>query len=160
MLAELLSFMTSFATNLGTAQLSIILVILVAFIVFLVLMKKILKTIINAVWIGLVSAIFPVVMNLVFGFAIPLKIDTILFFVIFGLGLYFIYIIGKLIYFGLGLAEKSAKTVAYPITSRSKGKRDERDKKLDGMIKKEEETQKAKEKAEKERKKAEKQSKR
>ena len=108
---------------------------------------------VNIIWIGFASAIFPVVMNLVFNFRIPLNINTILFFVVFGIGLYFFYILGKIIYTALGLAEKSAKVIAYPITARSQRKKEEMEEKMEKLVKKEEEEEKERKRAEKAKKK-------
>ena len=108
--------MFEFIQNIGTSS---ILIILIIFVVFLVLMRRVLKTVINMVWIAITSAIFPLVLNFL-GFSIPLSIDTILFFVTVGLGLYFIYIVGKIIYTMLGFVEKSAKAVTYPFRDKDK----------------------------------------
>lgn len=138
----MISEIFSLIPQLGSVQLIFILAIMVIFIVFLVFMKKLVKTVINFVWIGLASAAFPFVMNFVFGIKLPISIESILSFIILGLGLYFIYILGKIIYTALGLAEKTAKLIAYPITARRQKKKEEREKKIDKLLEKEEKEEK------------------
>ena len=108
--------MLEFISNIGTLNLMIILFI---FIIFLILMKKVIKTVINILWISAASALFPVILGFL-GFSIPLTLDTILFFLTLGLGLYFIYILGKIIYTMLGVVEKSARVVTYPFRGKDK----------------------------------------
>ncbi len=102
--------MLEFIQEIGTFSLVLILLL---FVVFLVLIKKVVKTIINIVIVSAASAAFPLVLRFL-GFSVPLNIDTILFFLIIGLGLYMFYLLGKIIYSALGIVEKSAKIVAYP----------------------------------------------
>jgi sensor histidine kinase YesM len=113
---------------------------------FIVITKKIIKTVINAAGIAFASAIFPFVMNLVFGFSIPTDIYTILLFVMIGLGLYFLYVFGKIIYAILGFAEKSAKVIAYPITAKSQKKKKEMEKKIEELVKEREDKKKTEKK--------------
>jgi len=108
--------MLEFINSIGTFNLMLIIFV---FIIFLVLMRKLIKTVINIVWISAASALFPLVLNFL-GFSVPLKLDTILFFLILGLGLYFIYILGKIIYTMLGIVEKSARVVTYPFRGKDK----------------------------------------
>jgi len=108
--------MLEFINSIGTFNLMLIIFV---FIIFLVLMRKVIKTVINIVWISAASALFPLVLNFL-GFSVPLKLDTILFFLILGLGLYFIYILGKIIYTMLGIVEKSARVVTYPFRGKDK----------------------------------------
>ena len=109
--------MLEFIQGIGTLNLIIIISI---FIIFLVLMKKVIKTVINMVILSVASALFPVALSFL-GFPILLSLDTILFFLVLGLGLYFIYILGKIIYTMLGVVEKSAKVATYPFRSKNKG---------------------------------------
>lgn len=100
--------------NMATPELVAVIII---FVVFLVLMKKVIKVLFNILWIVLASAAFPVVLNVFFAFQLPLNLETVLFFIMIGIGLYFVYMVGKIIYSLLSLAEKSAKVV---IPSRKK----------------------------------------
>lgn len=109
--------MLEFIQNIGTFNLILIIFI---FALFLVLTKKIIKTVINMVWISAASALFPVILTFL-GFPVPLDLDTILFFLILGLGLYSTYILGKIIYTMLSVLEKSAKVVTYPFRGKDKG---------------------------------------
>ena len=108
--------MLEFIQNLGIVNMIIILII---FAIFLVLTKKIIKTIINMVLISVVSVVFPFILKFL-GFPVPLNLDTILFFLVLGLGLYFIYIIGRIIYIILGFVEKSANVLTYPFRDKNK----------------------------------------
>ena len=118
--------MLEFIQNIGTLNLVLILLV---FVVFLVVMRKVVKTVINMVWISFASAVFPLVLNFL-GFSVPLQLDTVIFFVILGLGLYFVFILGKIIYTMLGFVEKSAKVVTYPL----RGKDKELEKKVEKII--------------------------
>lgn len=139
----MLSEMLSIISGIGAAQLGAVLVLFVIFILFLVLMKKVIKTAINFVIIGIASAIFPFFLNIALGFRIPITLDLELFFILLGLGLYLLYIAGKLIYAALGLAEKSAKVITYPIKARSQKKEKEMKKKVEELVKKSEEKKKS-----------------
>jgi len=108
--------MLEFIQNLGITNMIMVLCI---FVIFLVLTKKIIKTIINMVWISAVSVIFPFMLKFL-GFPVPLNLETILFFLILGLGLYFIYILGRIIYIILGVVEKSANVLTYPFRDKNK----------------------------------------
>jgi hypothetical protein len=132
-------------SGIGTTKISII-IILIIFVLFIVITKKIIKTVINAAGIAFASAIFPFVMNLVFGFSIPTDIYTVLLFVMIGLGLYFLYVFGKIIYAILGFAEKSAKVIAYPITAKSQKKKKEMEKKIEELVKEREDKKKTEKK--------------
>jgi hypothetical protein len=108
--------MLEFVQNIGIMNM---LVIVFIFAIFLVLTKKIIKTIINMVWISVVSVIFPFILKFL-GFPVLLNLETILFFLILGLGLYFIYILGRVIYIILGFVEKSAGIMTYPFRDKNK----------------------------------------
>ena len=140
-------------SNLMQMETTYLLFILIIFVVFILLMRKVMKTIMNMLWIGLASAAFPFIMNIVFKMSIPTNLNTIIFFVTLGLGMYFIYILGKIIYTMLGVAEKGAKAVAYPITYRSKKKKEEMEKKMGEFIEEKEKQEKEAEKEQKEQKK-------
>jgi hypothetical protein len=109
--------MLEFIQGIGTFNLLIIVLI---FIVFLVMVKKVIKTAINMVLIAVGSIMFPVMLHLL-GFSVPFNLDTILFFLMLGLGLYFLYLLGKIIYSMLSVVEKSAKVVTYPFRDKDKG---------------------------------------
>ncbi len=95
-----------FLSNLDTTTLFLLLVI---FVLFILSMKKIFSIIMKAVWIAVISVLFPIVMNRFFGFDIPTDADSLISFLLLGLGIYFIYLIAKSVYRALGLAEKVVK---------------------------------------------------
>ena len=72
----------------------------------------------------------------------------IIFFVTLGVGIYFIYLLGKIIYTMLGIAEKGAKVVAFPITYRSRKKKEKMQEKMENFIKEKEEAEKEEKKNE------------
>ena len=131
--------MLEFLADMGQYQLIIVLVI---FIVFIFIMKRVVKTIINMIWITLISAAFPIAMNSLFGFDIPINLNTILFFIAFGLGVYGVYILAKIIYSVLGIFERSAKVVTYPMTAHSKSKKEKMEKDMEKFLKEKKELEK------------------
>lgn len=143
-------------TSLIQIDTAYLLLILIIFAVFVLLMKKVIKTVINMLWIALASAAFPFVLNMLIGMSLPINLNTIILFVTIGIGMYFIYLLGKIIYTMLSVAEKGAKAVAYPITYRSRKKKEEVEKKMGEFIQERDEQQKEAEKQEKEAEKQEK----
>src|SRR3989344_4652172 len=67
--------------------------LLVIFILFVFSMKK----------------VFSVVMNRFFGFDIPIDSDSLISFVLLGIGVYFVYLVAKSLYKVLGMAERAGK---------------------------------------------------
>lgn len=117
-----------FLSNMNTTTAFLLLII---FILFVVSMKKAFSIILNAVWITIAAIVFPVVMNRFFGFDIPIDRDSIFSFILLGLSIYFVFLIGKSIYKVLGMAEKAAKKVPLPHVERKakeKGEKEEPDK--------------------------------
>jgi hypothetical protein len=68
-------------------------VILVLFIVFLFLAYKVFKVLVKTVVIAVIAGVFPLVARYIFGMDIPVSFDSILWFVITAIALYFIYCI-------------------------------------------------------------------
>ena len=66
-------------------------IVLVIFVIFLFVAFKVLKVVVKAIIIAVVAAAFPFIARYIFGMEIPTTIDSILWFVITALGLYFIY---------------------------------------------------------------------
>src|SRR3990167_7763436 len=83
--------------------------LLVIFILFVFSMKKVFSVLMNLVVIGAVSLLFPVVMNRFFGFDIPIDSDSLISFVLLGIGVYFVYLVAKSLYKVLGMAERAGK---------------------------------------------------
>src|SRR3990167_7608704 len=83
--------------------------LLVIFILFVFSMKKVFSVLMNLVVIGAVSLLFPVVMNRFFGFDIPIDSDSLISFVLLGIGVYFVYLVAKSLYKVLGIAERAGK---------------------------------------------------
>ena len=126
-----------FAINIALQDL---VVIAVVFALFLIITKKIVKTIFNMIWISAASAAFPLVMRFL-GFDFSIDINSVVFFVAAGLGLYFVYILGRVVYAFLGLAEKAGKAVTYPVRSIKKGREDKMKKKVEKLVKEKEKAQ-------------------
>jgi len=124
----------------GTPEL---LFLLVVFVVFVVLMKRVVKTIINIVWITIMAAIFPFIASFL-GFNVVTDLNTILFFITAGIGLYLFYLLSKIVYSALSVAEKAGKVAVAPFKGRNKEKKME--KKLEELMKKQEEDEKDKKK--------------
>lgn len=106
------------------------LVILILFIIFVFVVKRLIKVIISAVWIGIVSALFPVFLRYVLGMHTPLtalSLDTFLFWITLGLGIYSVFLLGKIIYSVLGVFGKMLSPL---------GAKARKEKKLDMMLKK------------------------
>ncbi|MFA4820258.1 MAG: hypothetical protein WC613_04865 [Candidatus Aenigmatarchaeota archaeon] len=117
-----------FLSNLDTTTAFLLLII---FILFVVSMKKVFSILLNAVWIVIAAIVFPVVMNRFFGFDIPIDRDSMFSFILLGLSVYFVYLVGKSIYRVLGIAEKAAKKVPVPHGEKKvkeKGEKEEPDK--------------------------------
>lgn len=113
------------------------LVLLVVFVLFIIVTRKVVRTIMSAVWIVILSAIFPIAANYFLGFSFPLTLETFVSFVTLGVGLFALYILVKLVYKFLGLFRGSA----------SKGKQDknaERIKNLEKRLEEEKKQEKAK----------------
>ena len=123
-----------FTVSVSFQELVILAIILAA---FLVITRKIVKTIFNLIWISVASAVFPFVMRLL-GFDFSTDVNSIMFFVVFGLGLYAVYMLGRIIYIFLGVAEKSLKFATYPIRSIRKHKTDKMKKKVEKFVREKE----------------------
>ncbi len=123
-----------FSINVSFPEIIFMIVVLAAFIV---ISRKIMNTIFSMIWISAASAAFPFVMSFA-GFDFPTDFNSIVFFVMLGLGLYAVYIIGKLVYALLGVAEKAGKAVAYPISSVKKGRDKKMRKKMEKLVREKE----------------------
>lgn len=115
---------------LGSIDTTTLFLLLIIFILFVLSMKRVFSIIKNAIFIAVASILFPVVMNSFFGFNIPTDTDSIVSFILLGLGLYFIYMLGKSVYKVLKLGESVAKKVV-PKVERDKKKKDDKDDKED-----------------------------
>src|SRR3989338_580932 len=115
-----------FLSSLDTTTMFLLLII---FILFVLSMKRVFSIIKNAIFIAVASILFPIVMNSFFGFNIPTDTDSIVSFILLGLGLYFIYMLGKSVYKVLKLGEGVAKKVVPKIEHEKKGKKEKHDNK-------------------------------
>ena len=107
-----------FLANLDATNLFLLLII---FVLFVLSMKKAFSIVINTVWAAGVSLLFPVVMNRLLGFDIPMDPDTLLTFMIVGVGIYFVYVLATSVYKILGIAQKAVAKVPKPHISLPKG---------------------------------------
>ncbi|MBI4174463.1 MAG: hypothetical protein HY517_02360 [Candidatus Aenigmarchaeota archaeon] len=114
-----------FLSNLDTTTTFLLLII---FILFVLAMKKIMGILKNAVIIAFAAVLFPIVMNRFFGYDIPMDPDSIVSFILLGLGVYFVYLIAKAIYSMLKLAERFAKEKVPKIERPAKEKEEKEEK--------------------------------
>lgn len=119
-----------FAINIGFRELLIFIVI---FVLFLVITRKIVRVVMSLLWIAIASSIFPFVMRFL-GLDFSTDLNSILFYVALGIGLYFVYMLGRIVYVLLGLAEKSSKFITYPIKSSRKRKEEKTKKKMEKFV--------------------------
>lgn len=110
---------------------------------FLIVTRKIVKTVFNIIWISVASAAFPLVMRFL-GFDFSIDINSSIFFVAVGLGLYVVYMAGKIVYVFLGIAEKAGKAVTYPLRSIKKQKEEKMKRKMEKLVKEKEEKERRK----------------
>ncbi|MBI2173257.1 MAG: hypothetical protein HYT73_03560, partial [Candidatus Aenigmarchaeota archaeon] len=84
-----------------------VVVMVAALVVFIYWFKSMISLIKGAFFVGIASAVFPIAANKLFGIPIPLNIETLVSYVLLGLGLYFIYMFGRTVYRVLSIAGKS-----------------------------------------------------
>src|SRR3989338_8853826 len=80
----------------------------IIFILFFLAFRKALGVLKNAIMISVAAIIFPFLLNLA-GFAVASDVNSILFYITFGLSVYFVYMFGKSFHTMLGYAEKTGK---------------------------------------------------
>ncbi|MFH0949115.1 MAG: hypothetical protein V1802_01360 [Candidatus Aenigmatarchaeota archaeon] len=120
------------------------LLLFMIFIVFVFFMKKITKVLMNALWIALISAIFPVFANKILGFDIVLSMPTEIYFITLGLGLYVLYLFGTVVYKSLGFFEKIGRAMYGSIKQQTSPKIEKLEKKIDAHMEKLEDKKKKK----------------
>lgn len=111
---------------LGSLDTTTLFLLLIIFILFVLSMKRVFSIIKNAIFISVAAILFPVVMNSFFGFSIPTDTDSIVSFILLGLGLYFVYMIGKSVYKMLKITERVARK-AVPKVERKEGRKEKED---------------------------------
>ncbi|MEM7819338.1 MAG: hypothetical protein QXD48_00735 [Candidatus Aenigmatarchaeota archaeon] len=134
--------MFEFISDLGSVGIFLLLII---FILFVLAIKKVMSIIKNIIIIAIASILFPIVMNRL-GFSIPIDGDSILSFLFIGVGLYFIYLIGKSTYTLLKIVEKFGKGITSPLKTMKRRKKEKLEKKIKEHIEKEEKNEKVTEK--------------
>lgn len=102
--------------------------LLIIFILFILAMKKVMGILKNAVIIAVAAVMFPIVMNRFFGYDIPMDPDSIVSFILLGLGIYFVYLLARSIYHILKFTERFAKDKAEKIPKIESGKKEKDDK--------------------------------
>lgn len=101
------------------------------FILFVLSVTKIKKIVLNAMWISLAALLFPMLMNRILGFPVPVDANSLIFYLTVGLGAYFFFLLGKAVYMALGIAEN----IASPVTSGLKSiSQKSREKKIDTLL--------------------------
>jgi len=137
--------MFEFLADLGLVGMFIIVII---FILFVLAIKRVLSIIKNVIIIVIASALFPIMLSMLFGFDIPINVDTILGFVLIGIIAYAIYLLARTIYFLIKMAEKAGSALISPIKSIKKRHAEELKNKMKEHIKREDEVEKEKKKRE------------
>jgi Cu/Ag efflux pump CusA len=130
-MAEILGFTVS-----ASIQELVVFAIILA--LFLIALRKAIRVLFSLLWISALSALFPFAMQFL-GFNVSTDLNSIIFFVTLGVGLYVIYIIGKVVYAFLGLAEKAGKAATYPLRNAKKQKDEKKIKKMEEMLKRDKE---------------------
>lgn len=100
--------------------------LLIIFVLFVLSMKKVFSIVLNAVWISIAAILFPILMNRFLGFDIPIDRDSLISFVLLGLTVYFIYLIGKSIYRMLKVTEGVAKKVMPKMEKKEKKEKEDK----------------------------------
>jgi|YelNatPaOPRAMG01_1025707.scaffolds.fasta_scaffold87668_3 signal transduction histidine kinase len=95
-----------------------VIIFFLIFILFIIVAYKFFRLIAKAFFIGFLSALFPIIGNYFLDLGIPINIDTMMWFAITGIILYFFYEIIKLIIKGL-------KILTYPFRAGGKKKKEE-----------------------------------
>lgn len=124
----------------------------IVFVLFVLAIKRVVAVLVNCLWIGAASVLFPVVANKVFGWP-AVDANSILFFMALGLGAYFIYLFAASVHRILSVAETSARpavSLAGGLFRRINGiagimKKASEKRKADSEAKKEERTRKQEE---------------
>jgi len=98
------------------------LLIIIIFILFVLAFKKVMKIVMNAIWIVVAAVLFPIIASRVFNMPIPSDADTIMTFVVIGLGAYFVYLIGSSVYTILKYGERIGKKVVPDFKSKKSDK--------------------------------------
>lgn len=98
-----------------------IVTLLLIFVLFIILVRKMVKIAFSAIWISLISALFPLFLRFGLGMDIPLTFSTFVFYITLGLGLFCVYLLASLIYKALGLFERGAKA-ATPFSKKEEKK--------------------------------------
>ena len=101
----------------------------IIFILFFLAFRKALGVLKNTIIITIAAIVFPFVMNLI-GLVVASDVNSILFYITFGLSVYFVYMFGKSFHTMLGYAEKTGKKVHSPYAKKvdelnAKGKKSE-----------------------------------
>ena len=65
--------------------------VLIIFIIFIILALKVFKIIVKTIIIAVIAAAFPFVAKYIFNLNIPITVDSIFWFVVTAIGLYFLY---------------------------------------------------------------------
>ena len=97
-----------------------VVVMVAALAVFIYWFKSMMSLIKGAFFVGIASAVFPIAANKLFGIPIPLNIETLVSFVLLGVGLYFIYMFGRTVYRVLSIAGKSVSFLSRPLRGSGK----------------------------------------
>jgi len=81
-----------FLAGVGTEKLVLLIIV---FFVFVILVRKVVGTLKNMLWIAVAAVLFPLVANRFLGLAVPVDVDSIIFFIVVGEAAYLIYVAAK-----------------------------------------------------------------
>jgi len=90
-----------------------LLLIGIVFILFFLAFRKALEVLKNAIMISIAAIIFPFLANIV-GFFVASDVNSVLFYITFGLSVYFVYMIGKSLHSMLSYSERAGKKAYSP----------------------------------------------
>ena len=130
----MLEFLTNFFSGLGT---NTTILLLILFILLVFALKKVFSVLLNIVWITAAAVLIPIVLKKILGFPIAIDTDSLIFYIILGLGSYMIYLLGKTVYTLLGLAEKAGKDLTAPVRKGMEKRQKKLKKKMDEYVEEE-----------------------
>ena len=89
----------------------------IVFILFFLAFRQAMEVLKNAIMISIAAIIFPFLMNLA-GFPVASDVNSILFYITFGLSVYFVYMFGKSFHTMLSYSERAGKKIYSPYATK------------------------------------------
>jgi len=119
--------MLEFLSGLNNIQVLLIII----FVLFVFSIKKVLSVALNSLWIAAAAVLAPIILNRIFSLPMAIDTDSLIFYMMLGLGAYMIYLLGKAVYILLGMAEKFGKDVTAPVRKSMEKRHEKLGKKVD-----------------------------